>query len=91
MIQVKAVNAEAVEPWGFATIAIQTGRVLAESRYAHPSPTLRVLALTVGTGVTAASLLGTSDVPAGETFLFGAPKSVLACSNPVWPGAPGTH
>ncbi len=54
-----------------------------------PRP-LRVLALTVGTGVTAASLLGTSDVPAGETFLFGAPKSVLACSNPVWPGAPGT-
>ena len=43
-----------------------------------PKP-LKVLALTVGTGVTAASLLATSDAPAGEAFVFGTPKSVLAC------------
>lgn len=54
-----------------------------------PKP-LKVLALTVGTGVTAASLLATSDAPAGEAFVFGAPKAVLACSVPVWPGTPGT-
>lgn len=54
-----------------------------------PKP-LKLLALTVGAGVTAASLLATSDVPAGDAFVFGTPKAVLACSSPVWPGTLGT-